>query len=172
MKKQWIILAAVVLLTVFAFYQTSSASKEELPKVGFKAPKFALKGLDGKTYSLDNLDGKPVVVNFWASWCGPCKLEAPELVKLAKKYNGSLQVYAVNLTSSDTLENAKAFAAAYGFNFPVILDEMGTVSERYAVQVIPTTYFVDKNGIIVDKVLGLLDPVELDKKFQSLASKR
>jgi cytochrome c biogenesis protein CcmG, thiol:disulfide interchange protein DsbE len=143
---------------------------EELPKVGFKAPSFSLQSLEGKTYAMPTSDNKPVVVNFWASWCGPCRLEAPELVKIYKKYQGSIEIYAVNLTSQDRPEEAKAFADSFGFTFPVLLDKnnKSQVSDLYQVQAIPTTYFIDKNGLIVDKVAGYTDPQTLENKFRNL----
>lgn len=167
-RKQWGILGAIVLLAVLAFYQSTSANKEEIPKAGYKAPSFSLTGLDGKTYSLDALKGKPVVINFWASWCGPCKIEAPELVKLYAKYKGQVELYAVNVTQSDSIEGARAFAQQYGFRFPVLLDEKAEVSARYQIQPIPTSFFVDKDGTIKEVLLGLADPVELENKFKRL----
>jgi len=190
MRKQVMVLILAVILAGVAVFQnrsgnmfdqkadtpaegaTASQQVEELPKVGFKAPPFTLKALDGESYSIPHPTGKPVIVNFWASWCGPCRLEAPELVKLYDKYKGKLEIYAVNMTTQDTVEDAKAFADAFGFAFPVLLDddEKNPVSNRYRVQAIPTTFFVDKNGLIVDKVTGLVDPQTLESKFKSLAA--
>jgi len=190
MRKQVIVLILAVILAGVAVYQNRSGNMfdqkagtpakdaaasqqiEELPKVGFKAPPFTLKALDGESYSIPHSTGKPVIVNFWASWCGPCRLEAPELVKLYDKYKGKLEIYAVNMTTQDTAEDARAFADAFGFMFPVLLDddEKNPVSNRYRVQAIPTTFFVDKNGLIVDKVTGLTDPQTLESKFKSLAA--
>jgi thiol-disulfide isomerase/thioredoxin len=189
MRKQVMVLILTAILAGIAVYQNRSGNMsdrnagtpaggvaasqqvEELPKVGFKAPPFTLKALDGGTYSIPHSTGKPVIVNFWASWCGPCRLEAPELVKLYDKYKGKLEIYAVNMTTQDTAEDAKAFADAFGFKFPVLLDddEKNPVSNRYRVQAIPTTFFVDKNGRIADKVTGLADPQTLESKFKRLA---
>lgn len=190
MRRQAFVLILAVILAGIAVYQNRSVNMfdqktdtqtgnspvsqpiEELPKVGFKAPSFTLKALDGKSYSLPSSTGKPVIINFWASWCGPCRLEAPELVKLYDKYKRKLEIYAVNMTTQDTAEDAKAFADAFGFTFPVLLDDdkKTTVSKRYRVQAIPTTFFVDKNGFIVDKITGIADPQTLESKFKSLAA--
>lgn len=170
MKKQWIVLAAIVVLIVVAVYQSPSPNnnKEELPKVGYRAPQTSLTGLDGKTYSFDDLNGKPVVINFWASWCGPCRIEAPDLVRLYEKYSEQIEIYAVNVTVGDSIDGAKAFAEEYGFDFPVLLDPEGTVSELYQIRPIPTTFFVNGKGIIVDQVIGVVDSRDLESKFKRL----
>lgn len=168
MRKQWLILAAILFLGLLALYQTSAANKEELPKVGYKAPFISLQGLDGKTYSFESLNGKPVIINFWASWCAPCRIEAPELVELYAKYKDQLEIYAVNVTASDSIEGAQAFSQEYGFTFPVLLDEKADVARKYQIKPIPTTYFVNSEGIIVDKLIGLADPQTLENKFKQL----
>lgn len=168
MKKQWLVFIVILLLAVVAIYQSAADITEELPKTGYRAPQFSLPALDGKTYSLDNLGGKPVVLNFWASWCGPCRVEAPELVRLHEKYEGSIEIYAINVTSSDSIEGARTFAEGYNFNFPVLLDEKGDVSRKYGIQPIPTTFFVGADGTIVDHVIGLVDPQTMEAKFKRL----
>lgn len=169
MKKQWIVLAAIVVLTVVAVYQSPSPNnKEELPKVGYRAPQISLIGLDGKAYSFDDLNGKPVVINFWASWCGPCRIEAPDLVRLYEKYSEQIEIYAVNVTVGDSIDGAKAFAKEYGFDFPVLLDPEGTVSGQYQIRPIPTTFFVNGKGVIVDQVIGVVDSRDLESKFKRL----
>lgn len=168
MKKQWIILVAIVMLAILAIFQTSKPNKEELSKVKHIAPQISLTGLDGKIYTLEDLNGKPVVVNFWASWCGPCEDEAPELVRLYEKYSEKVEIYAVNVTTSDSVKGAIAFAEKYGFEFPVLLDIEGTVSEKYRIQSFPTTYFINGEGVIVEKVIGLLSPRDLERKSKQL----
>lgn len=140
---------------------------EEAPQLNFKRPSFILEGLDSKNYSTDNIK-KPLVVNFWASWCGPCKIEAPELVSLNKQYQNKVEIYAVNLTSSDSESEARAFAEEYGFNFPVLLDKDGKVAKLYDVVAIPTTYFISSDGIIVDRIIGFGGKDSLKSKFNNL----
>ena len=144
----------------------------EMPQIGYKAPGFKLKGLDGKDYSLEQIKGKPVVVNFWTSWCPPCKQEAPELVKLYNQHRGKLEIYAVNLTAQDTLEDAQEFVNEYGFSFPVLLDQEGTVGQGYQLQGIPTTIFINKEGLIVDRVVGYSSQEILAQKFEKLANSK
>ncbi|MFT8322517.1 MAG: TlpA disulfide reductase family protein [Bacillus sp. (in: firmicutes)] len=109
-----------------------------------------------------------MVVNFWASWCGPCKIEAPELVSLNRKYHNQVKIYAVNLTSGDSESEARAFAEEYGFNFPVLLDKDGKVAKLYNVAAIPTTYFISSDGIIVDRIIGFRGKDALKSKFNNL----
>lgn len=139
------------------------------PQVGFRAPDFQLTGLDGKKYSLDGMRGKPLVINFWASWCPPCRLEAPELVKLYNQYQGRLEILAINLTFQDSLEDMRAFVDESGVTFPVLLDKEGAVTKAYQIQGIPTAFFVNKEGVIIDRVVGYSGPDLLASKFQRLA---
>lgn len=168
MKRQWFVIAAIVILVIVALYQQSSVKREELPKTGYRAPQLSLLALDGQSYSLQSLNGKPVVLNFWASWCGPCQTEAPELVRLYDKYKGEIEIYAINVTASDSKQDAKAFADKYGFTFPILLDEKAEIAKTYGIHPIPTTFFVNGDGIIVDQVTGLIDPVSLENKFKQL----
>lgn len=141
---------------------------EAIPEPGFKAPNITLKGFDGTVHSLSDAKGKPYIINFWASWCGPCEKEAPDLVHLYEKYNGQIEIFAVNATVGDSVEGAQEFSERYGFQFPVLLDMDGVAGLAYKVVSMPTTYFVDKDGVIVERVIGVLPPEELEKKFQQL----
>lgn len=151
----------------------TEASTKVGPIIGAQAPDFVLKGLDGNTYTLSDLKGdKPVLVNFWASWCPPCKAEAPDLVQLYKKYGNQMDIYAVNLTTSDSVEGAQQFAADYEFEFPVLLDDKGEVGKIYQVLTIPTSYFIDRNGIVQHKMVGVTSPDNLEKMFKDLINKQ
>lgn len=179
MKKGLMLFLVVVAFWTMANYFNSnkksalqepsrSEQTEQLPRIGFRAPDFKLQGLDEEVYTMPTPNRKPVVVNFWASWCGPCRLEAPELVKLYDKYKDEVEIYAVNLTSSDSIKGAQAFADEFEFSFPVLLDLDGSIGSRYQVQAVPTTFFVNDKGIIVDQVTGLAPREQLEQKFQKL----
>ncbi|CAM4207326.1 MAG: TlpA disulfide reductase family protein [Paenibacillus macerans] len=138
------------------------------PKPGTPSPSFSLMGLDGKQYDVGGKRDKPLLLNFWASWCDPCKEEAPELVKLADKYKDSLDVYGVNVTFYDKLDDAKAFVKNYGYTFPVLLDEKEEVYSRFNGVAFPTNVLIDENGIIQDVILGVISPEELEAKIKQL----
>lgn len=170
MRRNVMILAFVLILAGVAIFQNEQASsQEQLPKIGFQAPHFELESLQGESYSLQEMRGKnPVVLNFWASWCGPCKIEAPELVKLYAQYGKEIEIYAVNLTEGDSVQAAAVFAEHYGFAFPVLLDKQGEVGDLYQIKAVPTTYFINNEGFIQDVIIGLASPTVLQSKFQQL----
>ncbi|SFL82063.1 Peroxiredoxin [Paenibacillus sp. 1_12] len=167
MKKQWV-LAIVLCLALLTVIQQLTTTNKQLPKKGYKAPAFTLTALNGQTYSLDSLQGKPALINFWASWCEPCQTEAPEFSKLYELYKDRIEILAVNVTSKDRVEDAQAFVGKYEIRFPVLLDTKAAVTEAYNIAAIPTTYFVDENGIIVDRLFGTTDPKLLEQKFTQL----
>ena len=123
---------------------------------GVPAPDFELASLDGRKVKLSDYRGKAVLLNFWATWCSPCKVEMPWFVDLQKKYgNDGLVVLGVAMDDSDTPKIAQV-ASEMGVNYPVLL---GTdkVSEQYGnVQFLPTTFYIDREGRIIGKGTGLL----------------
>lgn len=125
-------------------------------QVGQKAPDFTLETLSGTTLTLTDLSGKKVLLNFWASWCGPCKDEMPHMQKVYEQYKDKgVEIVAINLTiGKESSEDAQQFVDEYGLTFPVPLDIGGKVQEAYEIFPIPTSYFIDADGIIQSKYLG------------------
>lgn len=159
----------IVLVVAALLLAATGAALFHLRAAGSGAPDFALNGLDGKVYTLGQLRGKkPVVLNFWASWCPPCQYEAPILVELYEKYRDKIEIYAIDLLVQDDLEDVKTFVEAYGYEFPVLLDKKGNVARQYRVVGIPTSYFIDKAGQIKYRLVGVTTPANLEKMFQSL----
>ena len=112
------------------------------------APDFTVYDAEGNAYRLSDFRGTPVVLNFWASWCGPCKMEMPDFDEKAKELEGKVQFLMVNLTdgAQETVETASAFIAAQGYTFPVFYDTDQAAAYAYGVYSIPTTYFIDAAG--------------------------
>lgn len=174
MKNNWFFILLVVLTIGFTIYfgkAEKTAIADEKPEIGFKAPSFSLEVLHSdQRLSLQNTKN-PVVINFWASWCGPCRLEAPDLVRLHEEYKGEIEVYAINLTDSDTMRGVEQFVEEFGFEFPVLLDRDGAVGNTYRVMAIPTTYFINADGIVENKIVGYAAKADLEYQFQKLAGK-
>ena len=125
------------------------------PRAGFPAPDFTLETLGGGPTALSQHRGKVVVINFWASWCGPCGLEMPVIQKVyATDRDRGLVVLAVNTTYQDSETAAGNFAHALGLTFPILLDRDGKVSREYLLRALPSTYIVDRKGIVRTVIIG------------------
>lgn len=139
---------------------SSTVDNESGLKVGQNAPDFTLKTLDGKKAKLSDYRGKKVILNFWASWCSPCKAEIPHMEKYYKKSakDDNVEILAVNLTKSDKDEDyIKDFAKSYDMTYPVLLDTEGEQQEQYEIVTIPTTYIIDTKGKIQNTISGPMD---------------
>ena len=133
--------------------------------MGKMAPDFTLSTLDGGKVTLSDLRGQAVLINFWATWCGPCRLEMPELVRAYQTYEGDgLIVLALNTTTSDSLTDVRAFAEEFRLPFPILLDETGRVSgDLYRVSGLPKSIFIDRKGIIARVYLGAMTRKQIDQ---------
>lgn len=122
---------------------------------GQPAPDFTLTYGDGETVKLSDWHGRPVVINFWATWCSPCRAEMPEIVEAFERYQGEgLVVVGVNVMES--AEKASDFAEEFGMTFPVALDSRGEIQQLYQVRGLPTTLFIDREGRLTVRWAGLL----------------
>ncbi len=125
--------------------------------VGIPAPDFTLERLDGGAVRLRDLRGKAVLLNFWATWCGPCREEMPLLAEIYRAYHPQgLEVLGVNLTAQDDLAEVRRFVEAFDLPFPILLDHNGRVERAYALFGVPTTVFINREGIIQRVVVGAL----------------
>ena len=127
---------------------------KESPQEGFLAPDFTLQDLAGRSYTLSDLKGQVVLVNIWATWCGPCKREIPSLVRLYQsRRDKGLEILAVSVDRTSSARVA-SFAERFQMNFPVLLNPRGDVANKYWARSIPSTFLVDKKGVIRWKVVG------------------
>ena len=123
------------------------------PEVGKLVPDFELDTLDGQTVVLSQLSGTPVLLNFWATWCGPCRHEMPYLQQVYEDWPGDeLVLLTINIGESPS--QVAEFMQGQGLSFPVLLDSQGEIAEKYGIRGIPTTFFIDKDGIIQDIRIG------------------
>jgi peroxiredoxin len=123
------------------------------PQTGFTAPDFTLDILGGGTVSLSDLRGQAVLVNFWATWCPPCRAEMPAIQRVYDRYRDQgFTVLAVDLQEDDA--QVAGFAEEMGLTFPILMDRDGSVFARYRVMGLPSTFFVDQNGIIQEVTVG------------------
>ncbi len=131
------------------------AQANSLPQKGFLAPNFTLNTLDGKAITLSDLRGHVVLVNLWASWCGPCRAEMPAMQRVYEIYRDQgFQVLAINVTYQDSQAAARAFVDEFDLTYPVLLDPDGQVSSLYLLRSLPTSFFIDAEGVIQEIVIG------------------
>jgi peroxiredoxin len=139
------------------------------PYVGSKAPDFTLRTIDGKEASLSQYRGKKVILNFWASWCSPCKVELPHLQEIWDKYKNGNEVTVLTVAGSESIENdITSYMSSKGYTFTVCLDVTESTFNRYDILSIPKTFFIDKNGIIKKVQQGMFtSPGEIDFMLSS-----
>jgi len=122
------------------------------PLVGKPAPQLALTSLDGQRFDISQLRGKPVIVNFWATWCVPCYQEHPVLVENARTIGGDVQFLGVVFNDSE--DKINAFLRERGSAYPTLLDRQGKTAIEYGVGGVPETFFINRRGVIVAKFVG------------------
>ena len=141
----------VALLILFSVSATAQV------KEGENAPNFTLKNLDGKEISLNQFRGKHVLINFWATWCGPCKIEMPSLEALYERFKDKNFVLLAISNDMFGANIVKPFVKAHNINFPVLLDQRLKVSNAFGVVSLPTTFMIDPQGKIIGALFGAED---------------
>ncbi len=164
LSRYWIYFAVAILLAGAGWIWVSAedidnadgaATIQTAPQEGFLAPDFTLQTMSGEQITLSDLQGQPVLVNFWASWCPPCRAEMPGMENAYQEYQSQgFVVLAINVTYQDTLSDAISFVETQGFSYPILFDTQGSVSKLYQLRSLPTSFFVDKEGVIQDVVYG------------------
>ena len=157
----WAIFSLAILALSAGWIWLSRPAEDSLnadipaPQQGFIAPDFTLNAWEGQTVHLADLRNQVVLINFWASWCPPCKAEMPAIQAAYQAYSGQgLAVLGINAADQDEVSAARQFAQAAGLTFPLLADESGKVFDLYQVKALPTSFFVDRQGKITSVVVG------------------
>jgi cytochrome c biogenesis protein CcmG/thiol:disulfide interchange protein DsbE len=158
-------LLVIAVMSIIAVGFTRDPARIESPLVGRSAPEFRLISLDRESIDLANLRGRPVVLNFWASWCIPCRDEAP-LLRAAQERYGTRSVAFIGIVYQDSASSAQAFVDRYGIAYPSLLDPDGRTALDYGVYGIPETYFIATDGTIRAKQIGQLDAASLERQIE------
>ncbi|HLR75872.1 MAG TPA: TlpA disulfide reductase family protein [Virgibacillus sp.] len=150
--------------------EEETASNDGPHKTGLEkgniAPDFELKTLDGEKMKLSDFRGQRVMLNFWATWCPPCRAEIPDMQKFYE--DKDVEILAVNLYDTDNEDDISEFIDEFGMTFPVLLDEGSAVSTTYQIQPIPTTYLIDSNGRIHNMAFGALNYDLMVQEFEKM----
>jgi len=163
----------VALMLYFGYHQArrnaSAASRITQSTV---APDFSLESLDGKTMRLSDLRGKAVLLNFWATWCGPCKIEMPWFVDLQKEY-GSQGLQIVGIAMDDgSKEDIAKFAKDMGVNYPILLGKESVADQYGGVDALPQSFLIARDGKIADKIIGLRGKSEIEDAIKKALNTR
>lgn len=159
--KQLTVLLVVLGLLLGSITVASAQSKQ-------KAPTFTLKTQNGKTFDLSKMKGKVVLVNFWATWCGPCRREIPDFIDVYGKYKSKgLEIVGVSL-DAEGWDVVNPFLQKYAITYPIVIGGEELSNAYGSIQAIPTTFIVDKNGYVVDRHIGMMTKSQLESKLKGL----
>ncbi|GAB6930602.1 redoxin domain-containing protein [Paenibacillus sp. JCM 10914] len=191
MKKNIIVIVILLGLVGWGIYDTSKKNDERQASLasseqamegiddsslsiginqGNIAPDFELNSLDGKSSKLSDFRGQKVIVNMWATWCPPCRAEMPDMQKFYDKYKGeNTTIIAINMTTSEkSVDRIPEFLDEFGITFPVLLDKQNKIGEIYQVYALPTSYIIDSQGIIQQKVTGPMNYEMMEKLVKEI----
>lgn len=151
--------------------QQETVDSTEAPKPF--APDFTVVDADGNAVKLSQFRGKPVVLNFWSSRCGPCRYEMPDFHKMHQQLGDQVEFVMVNVTDGrwDTLDSAKEFIKESGYGFPVYFDTQVSAARAYAVNALPTTYFIDAEGVMVARAASAINMETLQRGIDMILQK-
>lgn len=161
-----VVFASAVALLALALAAHSKAAEDALS--GKPAPAWKLKDVNGKTVQLADFKGKVVILDFWATWCGPCKIEIPSFVALQKQYHDQgLQVIGLSVDQGGP-SVVKQFIPKLGINYPVVMANQEVQADYGNIQAIPTTFIINRQGVIVAKHVGVTQKAEFEKEIKPL----
>lgn len=172
------LLAGLLVLSGVWFATGRNAAADATPQITevapYDAPAFTLKNLEGQPVSLSDFQGKVVLLNFWGTWCEPCKEETPALESAYQRLQDEgLVIIGVDLFNAERnlnrgIDDVRRFAMLYGVTYPIVLDDSGEVGGAYAIAPIPTSYIIDRQGKVRYVKVGQLNTSEVERLFRSL----
>ncbi len=140
----------------------SSQVPLQAPQTDLFAPDFSLSSIDGRELSHSDLSGAPIIINFWAIWCPPCRAEMPDFQQAYLEYfDTDLVLVSINSTNQDSLQDVLSFVEINQLTFPILLDPTGAVTRTYNVHSLPTTFFINRTGLIKKVLIGGPIPLSL-----------
>ncbi|MDH5561162.1 MAG: TlpA family protein disulfide reductase [Deltaproteobacteria bacterium] len=142
-----------VAIICFTFLLVACGQRQDIAEVGKPAPEFTLVDTKGKTWNLSELKGKVVFLNFWATWCPPCREEMPSM-QMVHTFMPNDTFTMLSVINNESPSLADAMAAKIGTTFPILIDQKSMVSQAYGVTGVPETYIIDKQGVVREKFLG------------------
>lgn len=145
---------------------SNSSDLTEAPIAGYLAPEFTLSTTTGEELLLSGQRGQPVVLNFWASWCPPCRAEIPHFENASLKYNGRAAIWGVD--QGEPLPVVADFGASMGVSYPLLLDESNSINRLYGVAALPTTVFVGADGLIREVYTGIVNRAVLEDRIERM----
>lgn len=169
--KRWIIIVAVVAMAGWAVYDFVIKADSDNGKVGLErgnlAPDFELNTLDGEAVNLSDFKGERVLLNFWGTWCPPCRAEMPDMQKFHEE--SDVVILAVDaLETEKSVDSVHNFVEEFGVTFRVLLDEKSNILTMYGIQSFPTTFLIDSGGKIQNKAIGPLNYEQMVQEFGKL----
>ncbi|GEL04014.1 peroxiredoxin [Rummeliibacillus stabekisii] len=161
------ILAVLVAAIVYTIYTTANKNDVKLLKVGDDAPNFSLVDLNGKTHKLSDYKGQGVLLNFWGTWCKPCKKEMPAINDQYKEFKDQgIQILGINIAQSEL--EVTSFTDKLGVEFPIVIDKTRSVMRAYNVDPLPATILINKDGKIENIITGEMKEKEINQYLNSI----
>jgi len=160
-KKVFLLSFFLLSLNILGCSKENNEQSEQVHKTNVvqdtkKAPDFTLLSIDGKEINLSDYKGKIVILDFWATWCGPCRRGVPDLVSIQKSYGDKVAIIGISLDDERTKNDIIPFMKEYGINYPVVYGTSDVVRNYGNIQAIPTSFIIDQEGNIIDKYIGLV----------------
>jgi len=144
-----------------------AASSRQQAEAGEPPPLKVFRAINNRTVRLDNYRGRVVLINFWATWCPPCRAEMPELIKLQKKYGAKLQVVGITYPP-ESPGDVRRLARRLKVNYPLVMGTRETARQFGIGEVLPLTIIIARDGVVRDRIVGILEPEEFDEKVKPL----